>query len=168
MKMNKYLMLIIILTAAGFYIWSAREARKKSDDIMARFKEVDSSLNNIESPGKKKGMEAIQENYLDATAKSELILLIDSIKDSFDNLPDSAIIPSVPVSTTKRLLNGIQQLNRSRWNMMDSATPDTIVYSTGADKFSEAKWNAFYFHQQPKTVVLTYCNYLRNQLLNLH
>lgn len=49
--------------------------------------------------------------------------------------------------------------------MVDSAIPDTIKYWPASEKFSEQRWYADNFENQPKFAVITYLNYLRNQLL---
>ena len=65
--MKKYLIALIVFIVAitvAFFFWTARSAKKKSDDLLSKFKEIDSSLNySSDSTHDLKGVGAIQRVY---------------------------------------------------------------------------------------------------------
>ena len=164
-------MIIVILIAlvAAFYLWSAISAKKKSDGLMSRFKEIDSSLiYSRDSTHNRKG--AVEKLYPISLMKSQIILLIDSLKENYEKIPES----SKPIEISKqlqfdivRLLQNVQQFNKFV-GYVDSRIPDTIKYWHGVGKFSELKWFSTYFKSAPKEASITYLNNLRNQVLTIN
>jgi len=168
--MKKYpiiLIALVITIIAAFYLWTAREAKEKSDDLISKFKEVERSLDNsTDSIRSNKGVGAVEQLYPSSALKSKIILLIDSLKDNFENIQSSTIDLSNQLELDfKRLLHDLQQFNKFKWDMVDSQIPDTVRYWSGVDKFSEQKWLSTYFKNEPKEAIITYLNYLRNQFL---
>ena len=170
--MKKYsiiLISLVIIIIAAFYFWTAREAKTKSDDLISKFKEVEHSLDNsTDSIRSNKGVGAVEQLYPSAQLKSQIILLIDSLKDKFENIQSSST--TIDLSSQleldfKRLLHDIQLFNNFKRDMVDSQIPDTVKYWSGLDKFSERKWLSTYIKNEPKEAIITYLNYLRNQFL---
>ena len=133
--MKKYsiaLGVVIAVITAAFFYWTAKSAKKKSDSLLTKFKEVDSSLNaSTDSTHNLKGVGAIQIVYPISELKSQVILLIDSLKENFGKMPGSPGSIDVPESMQSdltRLLHNVQQLNKFMWDMADSRIPDTIKY----------------------------------------
>jgi uncharacterized protein YxeA len=173
--MKKYsiiLIALIITIIAAFYLWTAREAKNKSDDLISKFKEVERSLDNsTDSTPNNKGIGAIEQLYSSSALKSQIILLIDSLKENFENIKSPSTTTELSKHLEldfKRLLHDIQQFNKFKWDMVDSKIPDTVKYWSGIDKFSEQKWLSTYFKTEPKEAIITYLNYLRNQFLTIN
>ena len=171
-KHSVILIVILIAVVATFYLWSAIIARKKSDDLMSKFKEIDRSLTfSSDSAHSQEGIGAVEKLYPISLMQSEIILLIDSLKENYERIPNS----SRQIETSKRLqpdivrlLQNIQQFNKLKWDMADSRIPDTINYRPGLDRFSEQKWFSTYFKNTPKEASITYLNYLRKQVLTIN
>ena len=169
--MKKYsiaLIAFLLFLTIGFYLWTAILARKKSDDILAKFKEVNNSLSRRHDTIQKQiGVGGIEEMLQISSLKSGLILLIDSLKSDYENIPESSRLnldKTELKANAMRLLRDVQQCNELRWAMVDSIIPDTIRYWSDMDRFSEERWYSTYFQNKPKEVVITYLNYLRNQV----
>ena len=162
------LWILCILAGITVYFLSARVARKKSDEIVSKFREVDSSLQLItDSSNLQKGIESIQGTYMFSSLRSKMILLIDSLKEDYAMMPETI----EPIHITKpmratigRLLNDIQEFNKMKWDMVDSAIPDTIQYGMDPNSFGLKEKFANNFDNVPKVVSITYLNYLRNQI----
>ncbi|MEO6720069.1 MAG: hypothetical protein ABIN67_06870 [Ferruginibacter sp.] len=172
MKRN-FIVLIFILVAftTAFFLWTARSAKKKSDDLMSKFKEIDRGIGTSkDSAHNSKGIVAVEEFYPISVLKSETILLIDSLKENYENIvePSKSIAISKYLRPDfKRLLNNIQQINKLKWDLVDSKTPDTVAYWTRSDKFSEKKW-LITFESSSKEEIFIYLNYLRSEILTYH
>ena len=175
LMMKKYSVILIvnlIAFIAIIYLWSAILAKKKSDDLRSKFKEIDSSLIfHSDSTHTQKGIGAVEKLYPISLMKSEIILLIDSLKENYERIPES----SRQIETSKqlhldivRLLQNILQFNKLKWDMVDSRMPDTIKYCPGLDRFSEQKWFSTYFNNISKEASITYLNYLKNQIRTIN
>ena len=173
--MKKYLIILIALIItiiAAFYWWTAREAKNKSADLITKFKEVESSLDkSIDSTRNNKGIGAVEQLYPSSALKSQIILLIDSLKENCENIKSSSTTIEISKHLEldfKRLLHDIQQFNKFKWVLVDSQMPDTVKYWSGIDKFSEQKWLSTYIKSESKEAIITYLNYLRNQFLTIN
>jgi hypothetical protein len=161
---------LVVVIVSSFYIWTALLARKKSDDIMSKFKETEESFRKSEASGQDThdGIGAVDKIYPAALLKSEIIQLIDSLKENLDS-------SSRPIHNSKQLegnfkilLRNIQTFNRLRWRMADSKIPDTITYWPSSDKFSEEDWIKTFVRGQPVVAIQTYLTYVKNQLLSVN
>ncbi len=168
-KLSVALIGILAVFLAASYLWTASLAKRKSDDIMSKFREIN---NHLASSGdtimSENGHGAIQTTYQISSTKSQLILLIDSIEENYENMRPpvgSGKMPTQLRSDIKRLLRSVQQFNQLKWNFADSAIPDTIKYWSESGKFSEQKWFSTYFENAPKEAAITYLNDLRDQIL---
>ena len=96
---KRILILVIVIPSTGiaaFFIWTAQLARKKSDDLMAAFKKVDSSIvvSNDSLTHAKEGIGAIERDssYMPAVDLSfkvnRICVRIDSIKNDLRLLKD--------------------------------------------------------------------------------
>jgi len=162
--------IILATVAAAFYFWTARETKNKSDSLLSRFKEVDSSLSvSTDSINNSNGVGSVQQVYLISQLKSQIILLIDSLKESYQKIEEtssSTTISKTLKSDTIRLLKNIQEFNKTKWNIVDSQIPDTIKYWARSDKFSEEKWH-FTFESSQQQEILIYLNYLRDRIISV-
>ena len=170
--MKKPLIIIVplaITVCIAFYIWTAISAKQKYNDLMSKFKEVDSGLTSSSvSVVPNGGTSAVEEVYISSSMKSQLILLIDSLKDIYEiSSENSKQVRSTKELRldTKRLLSYIQNYNQLKKIEVDSQMPDTIIYNSGLAKFNGQKWQSDYFEGVPKEVSITYLNFLRNQLI---
>jgi len=165
--------LIIIITAVlllfGFYILSAVIARKKQQELLAKFNEVNKELNvRRDSFGNEPKIADAQKNFPVEIMNRQIILLIDSLKAQYE-APDKSqqIAGGLKLrEDIKRLLHYIQQVNKFKWDAVDSTTPDTIQYWLDATTFNEEKWLSTFFLNEPKELAITYLNYLRNQAIS--
>jgi hypothetical protein len=171
-QMKKYsigLIILLISIIAGFYLWTAREAKKKSDDLLSRFEKVERSLSYAsDSTPNSMGVGAVQQIYPISSLKSQIILLIDSLKENFEIISDSSKTTQISKrlhSDFKRLIQSIRELNKLKWDMVDSKIPDTINYWARSDEFSEKKWITT-FDKTTKEGIVTYLNHLRNETLS--
>ena len=164
--MKRFTLVFVIVVAViggAFYIWSATAARKKSNDILSKFKEIDKQI--------KASNDSIGSQNEIAYKNHAIIPLIDSLITKYREMPDTdqPVIPSTQMQLDlKRLLNYIQDENKFRWNLVDSWFPDTISYWPGSKLFDEQKWLSDFLINQPKVVSITYLNYLRNQAVAKH
>lgn len=164
------LIAILAIAGAAFYLWTAVAAKKESDTILKKFKEVENRLASIKDTAAiKQRMENAQRIFPAAILKSQIILLIDSLKDDYALLPEHANaidISKKKYAVIKRLLHMMQQLNHLKWDAKDSSMPDTISYWPETGKFNEQRWIKVYFDDVQKSEVITFLNYLRLQTLS--
>lgn len=163
---QKTTILIVILALAGVFFFIA--AKKETDKLLRRFKETDSELLK-DTAAIKQRVENAQRVFPAAMLRSQIILLIDSLKDEYETLPEKA--KAVEISKNKypginRLLSLIQEHNKLKWDAADSALPDTIPYWLETEKFNRQKWIQSNFDEPVKFEVITYLNYLRNKTLS--
>lgn len=170
MKKSSIIFIIILGSIViGFNLWTAMLARKKSNELLTRFKEVDSSLQaSTDSAKKSTATDTSIQFYPIYLLKSQSILLIDSLKEKLENIPESSHPNEISTQTKigfKRLLNNIQQINKWKWTMVDSKIPDTLRYWGRADKFSGEKWLSL-FDSSTKDETMIYLRHLRNEFIS--
>ena len=149
-----------------FYYWSAMKARQAQKDLLARFNEV-----NKELTARKDSFTA-QQRIADAQKtlpvgmmNSNIVLLIDSLKDQFE-LPDTSLRKVSQAKLERdvmRLLGYIREVNKFKWMAVDSTIPDTIRYWLSSTPYSKEKWLSLFFGQKEATI--TYLNYLKQQAI---
>ena len=157
------------MIVVGFYIWTAIIARKKSDEILSKFNEINNQIKSTnDSITQENGIGAFDTPFQIAYMNTEIILLIDSLKQHYEDMPATPelITPSKQLeSDIKRLLKYIQQVNKFKWDMVDSQSPDTIKYWEPDEAFNQEKWFSYFFNKQPKEPSITYLNYLKNEAI---
>lgn len=164
---QKTTILVVILALAGICFFIA--AKKETDNLLKRFKETERSIASIKDTADiKQRVENAQRIFPAAMLRSQIILLIDSLKDEYETLPEKA--KAAEISKNKypginRLLSLIQGHNKLKWDAADSALPDTIPYWLETEKFNRQKWVQSNFDEPVKFEVITYLNYLRNKTL---
>jgi hypothetical protein len=173
MKKISLAFLILLVTAAiAVVLWTATSERKKSDDIMSKFKEVEKSLEESQDTAHEvNGLGAVQKIYPIASLKSATVFLIDSLKEKYSNISRSAkqgeasklLRPDV-----RRLLSNMQELNQLKKDVENINTTDTVKYWSASEKFSEDLWYKMFFESTSAPGVITYLNYLRNQVVAIN
>ena len=167
MKRLPLILVIIFATIiVAFYFWSAMVARKKQQDLLSKFNEVNKELNaRMDSMNAKQRIADAQKSLPVGMMNSNIVLLIDSLKGQFE-LPENA---PHKVSRAKlerdvmRLLDYIREVNKYKWMAVDSIIPDTISYWPVSTPYSKEKWLSLFFGQKEATI--TYLNYLRQQAI---
>lgn len=165
MKRVHLLFVISVLAAAVFlFLYSARSERKKREDILEKFEEIDAQLNSTnDSLDSEKGIGAIQGNLSIVLMNNEIILLIDSLREKFESKPGETSLSQLKPDIM-RLLVYIQEANKLKRDMVDSRIPDTIKYWTSTADFNQEKWYSMYF-KQSNEVAITYLNYQKNEAI---
>ena len=168
MKNPFFLVVVLAITVCTvFYIWAAMLAKQKANDLVSKFKDIDSSLkSSTESRGNENS--EVEEVYIISSMKSQLVLLIDSLKESYEiSSEDSKQVKQAKGLRfdTRRLLSYIQSYNQLKKSKHGSQMPDTVLYNPVSAKFDERKWYSDYFEGAPKEVSITFLNFLRNQLI---
>ena len=152
-----------------FYLWTANSARRKSDDILSRFQEVNKQLaSSNDSFLAREGIDALQDLYGRAELKTQIILLIDSLKAAYEAPPQSLEKTRSIVqrrSDIKRLYYKIQEYNQLKKSQGSSQSQDTIMYLIGHEPFDEQKWFSTFFGSVPREVSITYLNFLKDKAL---
>ena len=160
------LTIIVLLAGLAFYLLTAFYAKKKSEEILEKFKDAKKEIAaSFDSSRTKSEIDAVQNIYPISEMNTKIILLIDSLNNQLENMSSTSkiIISEKSESDLKRLLAYIQGVNKLKWNLVDSKIPDTIKYWSVGEKFTEEKWISLFFKDQPKEVVITYLKYLKNQ-----
>ena len=164
---RKMFVLVIIVCLAGiaFFALSAIRARKKSDDILAKFKAINEDLSTYSDTTSRQshGLTLSQ-----VARYNQIVLLIDSLYDQYKPVSDDSekVTPTVTMEQdTKRLLSYIQIANKWEWDIMDSAIPDTIKYWSNPKPFSTDRWYGEFFRNQYNVQVRTYLQYLKSQAI---
>jgi hypothetical protein len=168
--MKKSLIIITALAIAvctAYFIRTAILSKQKSNDLLSKFKEVNSTLtSSSDSAVTKNG--ALQKVDIHYLMKSQMILLIDSLKENYktssEELKQAKSMAKLRLDL-KRLLSYIHNYNQMKMSEVDSQMPDTIIYNSGLVKISGQKRQSGFFEGVPKEVSITYLNYLRNQVL---
>ncbi len=162
----------IAVLMIALYIFAAIAAKKKSDEIMSKFKDVNEELekaNQELSLENDKAAANLGSVFSVSSMNNEVILLIDSLKEAINQMPVAGgvvrLSPQIE-SNSQRLILKIQTLNKLKWDMPDSRIPDTIGYWTGKENFDMQKWYAMHFLKQKKNVILNYLDVLKDQAIN--
>jgi len=166
-KIGVIIVIVLALTGGAFGIWSAVVAKKKSDDIVSKLKEVNEDLASYnDSIDVERTGASLAVNYPAIDLYNQIVLLIDSLKAQYAPMSDEPHRVKPPQSMErdiKRLAKYIQQVNKVEWDMVDSKIPDTISYWENPAAFNADKWYADFFRDQYKVQSITYLDYLKNQ-----
>ncbi len=166
-KSLSFIVIFVIVVSTAFYIWTAKLAKKKSNDMLSRFKEIESSLGYYADSDRAR-IDAVEGVYPGTFMKLELTLLIDSLRESYEFrsqvFKDAQYIKDRRIKAG-RLLLGIRKYNEWKKNMVDSQMPDTIRYNLDFGVFDEKKWMNYYFESAPREESITYLNFLKNQII---
>jgi hypothetical protein len=169
-KMKKLYLISTIALLAIFviYFWTAMSARKKSNEILAKFNEVNNEIKSAnDSITPQQRISAAQKNLPVGMMNSQIILLIDSLREQYENsdiFREKKLAPQLE-RDIRRLLRYIREVNEFKWMAVDSRIPDTIKYWPNASPFNENEWLSSFFRGQPKEVTITYLNYLKNEAI---
>jgi hypothetical protein len=159
---------VLLVVVLLLYFWMGLSARKKSNEALAKFNAINNDLKSAnDSMTPQERINAAQQNLPVGIMNSRIILLIDSLKGQYE-LADASHLPILPArleQDIKRLLFYMQEVNKFKWNMVDSMVPDTINYWPTPGRFSEDKWLSTFFRKQPKELVITYLRYLKNEAI---
>lgn len=169
--MKKYSIIIsaiLILIVSGFYLWSAKKASRTSENVLSQFNKVEHGLSDdVDSVQRSIGIGAFEKVHSSSMLETEILSLIDSLKENaVINFDTSALVvmPESMQSDFKKLLARIRELNRYKWDIVDSHIPDTINYWIGTGAFSADKW-LLDLEGMKKEEIITYLNFLRSQIL---
>ena len=170
--MSKYLPIILgllFLSLSLFMFRSAQRAKRKSEDIQAKFKEVNELLSNSRDSMTTKTNTVIndsdiQNNYLVASAATTLILFIDSL-DALVSIETSNPKHEITNDHTDRLKSLILDFNAAVINGRKSN--DTIYLGPVENDKISKKWDSHFFRESTKSQTHAYLTLLKNKVLEI-
>lgn len=170
---NKIAALIVIFGGAlgMYFLWTARLAKKKTDNVLEQFKKIDSSLIKT-NDSLKNGMNAldidrkkINYNYLIATTTSHLGMYIDSLMEKTDLNP-TAVSHSISISKKEiaRLKNELRNFNLMMTDNGATVTADTFDIANIRSGNKMEDWETVHFTNASKEQTYTYLIFIKNLL----
>ncbi len=167
MQKNKIIVIAAIagILIAVFFLWTAYTAKRESDQLVSRFNEIDKDLqesNKKIADENKNLVGSIQDKYELASKKSNLFMLIDSMREDLNN-------EVAPGSSLKnefyRLISGVLDLNKYIRESKELSGVDTVSLNFSSETLNAEQLYKDNFVQVPKPVSITYLNYIRMQLI---
>jgi hypothetical protein len=166
--MNTKKIILIVLFASSvmllFMIWSARINRQKSDDILAKFKEVDNSL---KTPGDSSSLNTglISRNVNIASVATKAILFVDSLTVLVNNAPAESLSPlsRKQVEELKKLLLNFN----SEINSPGVLTGDTLLLTGNTRDGKSLSWEEYYFFNTGKEAINAYLSFLKTKIVHI-
>lgn len=140
-RMSWIFLTMLLLMITVYYVVTAIQARRKAEDIMSKFEEVNKQLDR--SSDSLNDFTSIESDWPSINVSNKIILLIDSLTLRLQALPpdqSATAAGSQFESDIKRLVQYTRQLNTFYWNLADSRMPDTVAYWGRAAKFSIEDW----------------------------